>query len=294
MIGLFGLSEVLRNVWVLDHEGGAKAVDIKRETPTSVVDVVPLALRRWISLARSSTIGSVIGMLPGAGADIAAWISYAVSKRFSRKPELYGQGSEEGVADATGANNAALGSAWIPALVFGIPGDSVTAIAIGVLLMKNITPGPQIFNGTVADSDTVLGYSIYVTFVVANILLIPVGWAAIRLSGLLVNVPRRVLMPPVVIFCVLGSYAMKSSYFDVWVMLAMGVFGFGAGTNPHPLGAHRVGNHPRQGLGTPFHPMHYRLNRHSSILRQRHLQVAGISGHCAVGLSVAHGMAAST
>ncbi len=236
MIGLFGLSEVLRNVWVLDHAAGAKKVDVKRELPTSVIDVVPLAIRRWPSLLRSSTIGSVIGMLPGAGADIAAWISYAVSKRLSSKPELYGNGSEEGVADATGANNAALGSAWIPALVFGIPGDSVTAIAIGVLLMKNITPGPQIFSGDVTNPDTVLGYSIYVTFVVANLLLIPIGWAAIRLSGLLVNVPRQFLMPPVVVFCVLGAYAMKSSYFDVWVMLSMGVLGFTLERFRIPLG----------------------------------------------------------
>ncbi|MCA9216663.1 MAG: tripartite tricarboxylate transporter permease [Planctomycetales bacterium] len=226
MIGLFGLSEVLRNVSVVDQEKSGPRVDAKREIPTTVIDVIPLALKRWVSLVRSSSIGAVIGMLPGAGADIAAWIAYAVSKRFSRKPGLYGKGSEEGVADATGANNAALGSAWIPALVFGIPGDSVTAIAIGVLLMKNITPGPQIFLGDVSNSATVLGYSIYVTFVVANILLIPIGWLAIRLSGMLVNVPRRVLMPPVVLFCILGSYAMSASYFDVWVMLSMGLLGF--------------------------------------------------------------------
>ncbi|MFC1758139.1 tripartite tricarboxylate transporter permease [Planctomycetota bacterium] len=236
MIGLFGLSEVLRTVWKLDQSAGAEKVDLNRELPTSVIDVVPLAIRRSVSLLRSSTIGSVIGMLPGAGADIAAWISYAVSKRLSRNPELYGNGSEEGVADATGANNAALGSAWIPVLVFGIPGDSVTAIAIGVLLMKNITPGPQIFSGDATNPDTVLAYSIYVTFVVANLLLIPIGWAAIRLSSMLVNVPRQILMPPVVIFCVLGAYAMKSSYFDVWVMLAMGILGFALERARIPLG----------------------------------------------------------
>lgn len=228
MIGLFGLSEVLRNASVmhLRKEGDAEKVDFGKEQRADIVSLIPMALRRWPSLIRSSAIGSVIGMLPGAGADIAAWISYAVSKRFSRTPEKYGNGSEEGVADATGANNAALGSAWIPALVFGIPGDSVTAIAIGVLLMKNITPGPKVFEGTVDNPQTVLFFSIYVTFVIANLLLIPIGSLAIRLSGYLVNVPRSVLLPPVVLFCVIGSYAMQSSYFDVWVMLSMGLLGF--------------------------------------------------------------------
>ena len=88
-------------------------------------------------------IGVLIGALPGAGADIAAWISYAVSKKFSKEPEKFGTGHIEGIVDATSANNSALGGAWIPALVFGIPGDSITAIVIGVLYMKNMNPGPD-------------------------------------------------------------------------------------------------------------------------------------------------------
>ena len=134
-------------------------------------------------------------MLPGAGADIAAWISYAVSKRFSRKQAEYGKGSIEGLGDATGANNAALGSAWIPALVFGIPGDSVTAIAIGVLLTKNITPGPGIFDAQQNPSQFVLVICIFITFILANLLLIPFGVAAIRAGALLIRVPRRILLP---------------------------------------------------------------------------------------------------
>jgi TctA family transporter len=157
MIGLFGISEVLRNALASTApkvssfsntedsnsgvEGSASAF-----APVPVMnvlaEVVPMAIKRPLPLVRSSVIGAIMGMLPGAGADIAAWISYAISKRFSREPERYGKGTMEGMADATGANNAALGSAWIPALVFGVPGDSVTAIAIGVLLMKNIQPGP--------------------------------------------------------------------------------------------------------------------------------------------------------
>jgi TctA family transporter len=247
MIGLFGVSEVLRNV--LFYRGD---VEITRDSPAErsaggfwlrtfwrptravLADVVPMACSRKLPLLRSSTIGALVGMLPGAGADIAAWISYAVSKRFSRRPGDYGKGSLEGIGDATGANNAALGGAWIPALVFGIPGDSVTAIAIGVLLMKDIRPGPEIFD--VTGGQAVLVYSIYVTFLLANVLLIPLGLLAIRASTLLIAIPRRVLLPMVTMFCVVGAFAMNASYFDVTVMLAMGLLGFVLELYRVPLG----------------------------------------------------------
>ena len=242
MIGLFGISEVLRNALVVDparadaHIAEAAAQVTARsssETEAQAEELVSgdfrvgrFAWQRRYGLLRSSLIGSFIGMLPGAGADIAAWIAYAVSKRFSKRPQDYGRGSLEGIADATGANDAALGSAWIPALVFGIPGDSVTAIAIGVLLMKNITPGPDIFDASKDAAQATLVFSIYVTFVIANLVLLPIGWAAIALGGFIIRIPRHVLLPLIVMFCVIGSYAMNGSYFDVWVMLAMGILGF--------------------------------------------------------------------
>src|SRR5262249_59807321 len=94
------------------------------------------------ALGRASGPGTAIGALPGAGADIAAWITYAISKRFSKEPEKFGTGHVEGIVESGSANNSALAGAWIPALVFGIPGDSITAIVIGVLYMKNMNPRP--------------------------------------------------------------------------------------------------------------------------------------------------------
>ncbi|MEZ6146408.1 MAG: tripartite tricarboxylate transporter permease [Planctomycetaceae bacterium] len=234
MIGLFGMSEVLRNALVIPYANELEASSTEKTpaqptSPTTEDDspgVFQFAFQRKFSLLRSSVIGSIVGMLPGAGADIAAWIAYAVSKRFSKTPQEYGKGSLEGIGDATGANNAALGSAWIPALVFGIPGDSVTAIAIGVLLMKNITPGPNIFDATEDPAQAALVFSVYVTFVIANLMLLPLGMTAIRAGNLLVHIPRRILLPLIVLFCVIGSYALNGSYFDVTVMMAMGVFGF--------------------------------------------------------------------
>ena len=112
-------------------------------------------------------------MLPGAGADIAAWISYAVAKRFSKEPEKFGTGHVEGMVDAGAANNSALGGAWVPALVFGIPGDSITAIVIGVLYMKNMNPGPTIFINNPQHI-----YAVFIVFFVANLLMMPLGCAA--------------------------------------------------------------------------------------------------------------------
>ncbi|TKJ32566.1 MAG: C4-dicarboxylate ABC transporter permease [Planctomycetes bacterium B3_Pla] len=226
MIGLFGVSEVLNNLIREDRGQKTDDRDQMSDSPRPKSDFWLLSGTRMLfqrkrHVVRSAGIGSLIGMLPGAGADIAAWVSFAVSKRFSKKPQLYGQESIEGIADATTANNAALAGAWIPALILGIPGDSVTAIVIGVLLMKNITPGPDIFT-----KQTELVYSIYIIFILANIILLPVGFAAIKAASHLVRIPRAILLPAILLFCIVGSYSLNASYLDVTVMLTMGVLGF--------------------------------------------------------------------
>jgi len=239
MIGLFGISEVFNNLirlrakktesvgYIKDKsEQGLQGIGLFQRFIYQPIKSVfesgfTLLWKRKRHAIRSGGIGVFIGMLPGAGADIAAWVSLAVSKRFSKKPEVYGRGSIEGIADATTSNSAALAGAWIPALVFGIPGDSVTAIVIGVLLMKNITPGPEIFV-----KQAPLVYSIYLIFILANIVLIPIGLIAIKAGGFIVRIPPRVLLPIILLFCVLGSYALNSSYLDIGTMLVMGLLGF--------------------------------------------------------------------
>ncbi len=243
MIGLFGLSEVLRTCLTskTDEEPTQlkSVTDLKEDSSTFkhfkpvFGGVLTQLWKRKFSWFRSSCIGSTIGMIPGAGADIAAWISYAASKITSKTPEEYGKGSIDAVGDATSANNSALAGAWIPTLVLGIPGDSVTAIVIGVLMMKNITPGIKIFENP---DQLVLVHGIYLTFIIANLLLIPLGFLAIRSGSQLVRVPRRILMPLILIFCVVGAYSINGSYFDVWVMLGMGVIGFVLDVFAIPLG----------------------------------------------------------
>ena len=232
MIGMFGVSEVLRNA--INLRGASKLATGDSGEEVSVFGGIRQRIgASRFNILRSSTIGSIVGMLPGAGADIAAWVSYAVSKRFSREPAEYGRGSLQGIADATCANNSSLAGAWIPSLVLGIPGDSVTAIVIGVLLMKNVQPGPDIF---MDDRQAPLVYGIYITFILANLVLIPLGYLAIRTGGLLVRIPPRILLPLILLFCIVGSFAINGSYFDVCVMLAMGLLGFVLDRYGVPLG----------------------------------------------------------
>ncbi|SMO81192.1 tripartite tricarboxylate transporter permease [Fodinibius sediminis] len=247
MIGLFGFSEVLRKTIDLDTDLFTGGIPGEERSTLSSAGF----LERWLigpvtslfrgpfsmianrkrSFLRSGFIGSLIGMLPGAGADMASWVSLAASKKASKEPDNYGKGSLEGIADATTANNSALAGTWIPALVFGIPGDSITAIMIGVLLMKNLNPGPEIFV-----NQPVLVYSIYVAFIAANIALLVVGYFAIKAGRFVIRIPQRILLPVILLFCIIGSYAIQGSYFDIVIMLFMGVLGFFLERRAIPLG----------------------------------------------------------
>jgi TctA family transporter len=217
MIGMFALSELLRGIVAVDQQGAVLAQKIGN----IFVGVWDVFKKYWKNFLRGSAIGVLIGALPGAGADIAAWISYAVSKRFSKEPEKFGSGHIEGIVDATSANNSALGGAWIPALVFGIPGDSITAIVIGVLYMKGMNPGPTVFL-----QNPQFIYAVFIIFILANLLMLPFGWAAIKCAKQILRVPRNILLPMILIFCVVGAYAMTNSVFGIWIMLFMGVVGW--------------------------------------------------------------------
>ena len=182
---------------------------------------------QWL---RGSAVGTLIGALPGAGCDIAAWISYGISKRFSKEPEKFGTGHVEGIVESGAANNAAVSGTWIPALVFGIPGDSITAIVIGVLYLKNLNPGPMIFQ-----DQPELVTAIFIVFFLSNIIMVPFGWLAIKSSVHILRVPRSVLMPIIMMFCIVGAFAITNSPFAVLIMLAFGVLGFLMEENGFPV-----------------------------------------------------------
>jgi putative tricarboxylic transport membrane protein len=226
MIGIFAVSELLRGV----TQTGATPPMLAEKIGDVFRGVWSTLKRYQLNFWRGSGVGVVIGALPGAGADIAAWISYALSKRFSKEPQKFGTGHVEGIVDAGAANNSALAAAWIPALVFGIPGDSITAIVIGVLYMKGMNPGPMVFL-----QNPQLIYAVFLIFILANLLMLPLGWAAIKSAKQVLRVPKNVLLPLVLLFCVVGSYAMTNSPYGILIMLVMGVFAFVLEENGFPV-----------------------------------------------------------
>jgi putative tricarboxylic transport membrane protein len=226
MIGMFAVSELIRSSTTLD----GRATIISQKVGNLFKGVGAVWKKYQFNFWRGSVIGTVIGALPGAGADIAAWISYAVSKKFSKEPEKFGTGHIEGIVDSTSANNSALAGAWIPALVFGIPGDSITAIVIGVLFMKNMNPGPSMFI-----ENAHIMYAVFIIFIIANLLMLPLGWAAIKASRHILSVPRNILVPLILLMCIVGSFAITNSVNAVVIMLVGGLLGWLMEENGFPV-----------------------------------------------------------
>ena len=226
MIGMFAVSEILRSASRIEQPWEMAQAKIGNV----LHGMWGLTKRYPWQLLRGSAVGTAIGALPGAGADIAAWMSYAISKRFSREPEKFGTGHIEGIIEAGASNNSALAGAWIPALVFGIPGDSITAIVIGVLYIKGLNPGPTIFM-----NNAPAVYAIFMVFILANLLMLPLGIAAIRAAKQMLRAPREVLLPVILLFCIVGSFAINNSIFGVVLMLAFGIVGYVMEENGFPI-----------------------------------------------------------
>jgi len=225
MVGMFAVSEILRYVTSI-HPPAAFAAEKIGNVFRGMWDLTKKY--KW-QLVRGSAIGTAIGIQPGAGADIAAWITYASSKRFSKEPEKFGTGHVEGIVESGAANNSALAGAWVPALVFGIPGDSITAIAIGVLYLKNMNPGPTLFINNPQNI-----YAIFLVFILANIIMIPLGWMAIKVAKTVLRAPQSLLMPVILLFCAVGAFAINNTVFGVLLILVFGLFAFVLEENGFP------------------------------------------------------------
>ncbi len=226
MIGMFAISEIIR--FVVDTSPPAEMVVEK--VGNVLAGQWALAKKYPKQILRGSVLGTAVGALPGAGADIAAWMSYAMSKKFSKEPEKFGTGHVEGIVESGAANNSAVAGAWIPALVFGIPGDSITAIVIGVLYMKNMNPGPSLFTTNPQNI-----YAVFLLFIVANIIMIPMGILCIKAARRILKVPRNLLMPIILMFCIVGTFAINNSLFSVGVMLVAGVIAYVLEENKFPI-----------------------------------------------------------
>ncbi len=226
MIGLFGFSEVLEQLFNNKEEQYEAPEKLDGAAAQFYRQPLGLILReKWLVL-RSSILGVFVGFLPGAGADIGAWVSTSFQQMRKRgKPaenEMDDEADDRIILAGTSSNNSAVASAWIPALSLGLPGDTVTAIVLGVFLMKGITPGPLLF-----EQQPDLLWSLYLTFLIANLVLLPFyGFLTARMAAFLIKVPFKLLLSFITGLCIVGAFAINNSVFDIWIMVGMGVLAF--------------------------------------------------------------------
>lgn len=228
-IGLFGLPEILRNL-----ENMAKGE--KPGLPRSVGRLWPTRdefRRSAPATFRGTALGGVLGILPGAGATIASFMSYTLEKRVSRQPERFGRGAPEGVAGPESANNAAAQTAFIPMLALGIPSTPNLAVIIGALLVQGFAPGPTIIT---AHPD--FFWAVIVSMWIGNAMLLVLNLPLVGLWVQLLRIPYPMLFPAVLAFCAVGTYAVDSNIFDVYTLVAAALVGYvlgKCGCEPAPL-----------------------------------------------------------
>jgi len=231
LIGLFCIPEVLSMIEKKDTQ--YNVIPYKRQRKI-ITRVFARLIRRPFLLLRSSVIGTIVGIIPGAGGNIAALVSYNEAVRASKNPESFGQGNPDGVAAAEASNNAEVSGSLIPMLTLGIPGAPPAAVLLGALLLQGMRPGTELFT-TYGE----ITYTFIFSLVIANLLMLPMGiYSGKMISRMITRIPVSVLAPFVVFLSIIGSYSINKNIFDVYVMLIFGVIGyFGrkAGFSPGPI-----------------------------------------------------------
>ena len=232
LIGLFSVPEVIDML-----RSGAKGEDAASAVKQArILTFFPEVLRHKLNLFRSSIIGIVIGILPGIGSSIGGYIAYDTAKRFSKNPRGFGKGSPEGILAAESANNAVTGGSLIPLLTLGIPGNAVTAVFLGGLIIHGLKPGFDLFtvNGAVT-------YGFIFSLFISNLIFVPIGLILARFCVKITSVPRHILAPLILSLAVVGSYSLRAALPDVGIMIALGMLGclfqyFGVPRAPLVLG----------------------------------------------------------
>ncbi|MGQ3344574.1 tripartite tricarboxylate transporter permease [Bosea sp. (in: a-proteobacteria)] len=226
-MGLFGLGEIIAN---LERPAERRVVSQK------VRDLIPSRadLRAaFPAMLRGTALGSVLGVLPGGGAALPPFSSYALEKKLAKDPSRFGKGAIEGVAGPEAANNAGAQTSFIPLLTLGIPANALMALMIGALMMQGIQPGPQIMT-----EQPRLVWGVIASMWVGNLMLLVINLPLIGLWISMLKIPYRLLFPAIVLFCCIGTYGIANSLFNVWLMLgcaAIGYFFIKVGVEPAPL-----------------------------------------------------------
>jgi len=214
LIGLFSVSQIL------DLTAETHIVDDLSDTIASIKrSRLPKGLGPTIT--KGSIIGTIVGMLPGAGATISAFISYNFAKQSSRDSDTFGKGNPKGVAASESANNGCVGGSLIPLLTLGIPGNSVAAALMGGLLIQGLIPGPELFSKYGA-----MTYGFILSLFLANVIFLVLGLYLAPYFAKVTTTPNALLIPGIAILSVIGTYAINNNMFDVWLMFGFGVAGY--------------------------------------------------------------------
>src|SRR6201991_1552118 len=215
-MGVFGFAEIIRNL-----EATQESRDILR---TKITGLMPTAADMKVAapaIGRGTIIGSIIGILPGAGAVIASFAAYTLEKRLSRHPEKFGRGAIEGVAGPESANNAAAQTSFIPLLTLGIPPNAVMALMVGAMTIHGIVPGPQVMT-----KQPELFWGMIASMWLGNLMLVVINLPLVGVWVTLLRVPYRLLFPSIIVFCCIGVYSINNSPFDVTIAAVFGVIGY--------------------------------------------------------------------
>lgn len=217
LIGLFAIAEVLSGIENFVFETKRiEPAELKTTWP-SLKDYMKL---KWTAL-RAGVLGTIIGIFPGAGGTIASFIAYDVERRLSDEAETFGKGNAHGLAAAESANSSSVGGALVPLLALGIPGSASAAVLIGALMIHELRPGPELFT-----RHSTLVYTLFSSLFLANVVLLVLGGLGSRLWIKVSLIPKRILYPFIFAFSMVGSYAVRSSVFDVGVCFGFGVLGW--------------------------------------------------------------------
>jgi len=217
LIGLYSIPEVIDMI-AGRRPIGKKASTLERRSP---YHYLPDVFRQKINLARSSMIGTLVGIVPGVGSSVAGFIAYDAAKKSSRSPEQFGQGSAEGVIASETSNSAVTGGSLVPLMTLGIPGNPVTAVMLGGLMIHGLRPGAELFT-----TNAEVSFGFILSLVISNVLLVPIGLLFARYCVKVIQVPTAILAPVILLFSIVGTYSIRSAVDDVFVMLALGAIGF--------------------------------------------------------------------
>jgi TctA family transporter len=214
-MGLFGVAEILVN---LEHRSDRDLLTTKLRSLMPNREEIRRAIP---AVLRGTTIGSLLGVLPGGGALLAAFAAYGLEKKVSKRPQEFGKGAVEGVAGPESANNAAAQTSFIPLLTLGIPPNAVMALMVGAMTIHNIQPGPQVMT-----SNPALFWGLIASMWCGNLMLVVLNLPLIGMWIKLLTVPYRLLYPAILLFCCIGVYSLSNSTFDVYVTVAFGFLGY--------------------------------------------------------------------